>query len=185
MKISFTGTHSTGKTTLLNNLKNDPDFSEFKFHDEITRSIQSYGIDINEKGNNLTQLLILDTHIRNLLYPLFVTDRCILDGVVYTEWLYNNLKVDEWVYNYSKNLFKYLIGQYDIIFYLKPEFDLVDDGVRSSSIEFQKEIYNIFEKYITEYNINVISITGTVEQRINQIKNHIHEQSTISKHPGK
>jgi nicotinamide riboside kinase len=173
MKISFTGTHSTGKTTLLNCLKEDKQYSDYKFHDEITRTILSYGIDINENGNNLTQLLILDTHIRNLLYPNFIADRCILDGVVYTEWLYNNLKIDEWVYTYSKNLFKYLITQYDVLFYIKPEFSLIDDGVRSSNIDFQKEIYTIFEKYINDYNINVINITGTVEERLNQIKKYI------------
>jgi dephospho-CoA kinase len=185
MKISFTGTHSTGKTTLLNILKNSPEYSQFTFHDEITRKVQAQGIDINENGNNLTQLLILDTHIRNLLSPRFIADRCILDGIVYTEWLYNNYKIDDWVYSYSRNLFKYLIPQYDILFYLVPEFNIVDDGVRSTSHTFQHDIQTIFEKYIEQYNIPVVYITGTVENRIEQVNKHIYEQSTTSKQSSK
>ena len=181
MKISFTGTHSTGKTTLLNALKISPGYGEFVFHDEITRKVQAQGININENGNNLTQLLILDTHIRNLLSPKFIADRCILDGVVYTEWLYNNYKVDEWVYSYSKNLFKYLIPQYDVLFYLVPEFDIVDDGIRSTNNSFQTEIHSIFKKYIDIFNIPVVQITGTIDNRLEQVNNYIYEQSTTSK----
>ena len=49
MKIAFTGAHSTGKTTLLNYLKKDPELAtDFEFVDEITRRMVKKGLKINE-----------------------------------------------------------------------------------------------------------------------------------------
>ena len=63
--------------------------------------------------------------------------------------------------------------RYDKIFYLKPEFDIVDDGVRSSSVQFRDEIASIFERYIAEYNLkkhNIVELSGSVEERLEAIK---------------
>ena len=82
-------------------------------------------------------------------------------------------KVQEWVLQYADNVFKMLISRYDYIFYLVPEFDIEDDGVRSTDIDFRNEIVELFEKYIKAIDIPVIKLTGTVEQRLNKIKETI------------
>ena len=145
----------------------------FEFIDELTRQLKDSGVVINEQGGNLTQLLTNTTHIQNIVKPKFISDRCILDSMVYTSWLYSEKKIDHWVYNFAKNSFKMLIDQYDYIFYLKPEFDLVDDGVRSSDVEFRNKISDLFEYYIDNYLVDVHTLTGTVEQRFKQFKDVI------------
>ena len=176
MKLAFTGAQSTGKTTLLKELKRDPDFSlKFDFRDEITRRMQKKGLSINESGNDITQLLIMNSHIKNSLIDNVIMDRCALDGVVYTDWMYRKGKIQQWVIEYADNVFKMLIDRYDYIFYLVPEFDIEDDGVRSTDIDFRNEIVILFEKYIKAWNIPVIKLTGTVEQRLNKIKETINE----------
>ena len=176
MKLAFTGAQSTGKTTLLKELKRDPDFSlKFDFRDEITRRMQKKGLSINESGNDITQLLIMNSHIKNSLIDNVIMDRCALDGLVYTDWMYRKGKIQQWVIEYADNVFKMLIDRYDYIFYLVPEFDIEDDGVRSTDIDFRNEIVILFEQYIKAWNIPVIKLTGTVEQRLNKIKETINE----------
>ena len=176
MKLAFTGAQSTGKTTLLKELKRDPDFSlKFDFRDEITRRMQRKGLSINEGGNDITQLLIMSSHIKNTLIDNVIMDRCALDGLVYTDWMYRKGKIQQWVIEYADNVFKMLIDRYDYIFYLVPEFDIEDDGVRSTDIDFRNEIVILFEQYIKAWNIPVIKLTGTVEQRLNKIKETINE----------
>ena len=174
MKIAFTGAQSTGKTTLLKELKRDPDLSlKYDFRDEITRRMQKKGLSINEGGNDITQLLIMNSHIKNSLIDNVIMDRCALDGLVYTDWMSRKGKVQQWVLQYADNVFKMLIDRYDHIFYLVPEFDIEDDGVRSTDIDFRNEIVQLFEKYIKAIDIPVIKLTGTVEQRLNKIKETI------------
>ena len=174
MKIAFTGAQSTGKTTLLNRLKHDPMFNlEFEFIDEITRRMTKKGLKINEGGDDMTQLLIMNSHIKNSLIDNVIVDRCVLDGLVYTDWMCRKGKVQQWVLEYADNVFKMLIGRYDHIFYLVPEFGIEDDGVRSTDIDFRNEIVILFEKYIKAWDIPVIKLTGTVEQRLNKIKETI------------
>ena len=45
-------------------------------------------------------------------------DRCALDGLVYTDWMYDNKKVSHWVREYAENVFNLLIDRYYNIFYL-------------------------------------------------------------------
>ena len=175
MKIAFTGAQSTGKTTLLNKLKSNTNYYKFTFIDEITRRMTKHGLEINEGGDDMTQLLIMNSHLKNILKGDVIMDRCALDGVVYTRYLYNKGQVSEWVMDYAEKVFQLIIDNYDYIFYLQPEFDIKDDGVRSTDIDFRNDIVKLFNNYILECEIPVIQISGTAEERINKIKEIINE----------
>jgi nicotinamide riboside kinase len=176
MKIAFTGAQSTGKTTLLQAVKSNEEFRyKYEFIDEITRRMVKKGLKINEAGGNTTQLLIMNEHIKNLLYQNVIMDRCVLDGVVYTDWLHWEGKVQTWVWEYAKNVFDHYVNRYDVIFYLKPEFDIVDDGVRSVDISFRDEIVQRFERYIKHVKVPIVTLSGTVEQRLEQFYNTLEQ----------
>lgn len=174
MIISFTGAQSTGKTTLLNELKKWKEFEDYVFIDEITRNVSKLGMNINEKGDDATQTAIMNAHIENLKKgDNLILDRCSLDGVVYTHYLYSHGRVSRDTFDYARQIFTETCLKYDKIFYLKPEFDIVNDGVRSSSVQFRDEIADIFERYITEFNLgkwNVVELSGSVEDRLKAIK---------------
>lgn len=176
MKVSFTGAQSTGKTTLLKAIKQNEEFRyKYEFIDEITRRMVKKGLKINEAGSNTTQLLIMNEHIKNILYENAIMDRCMVDGVVYTHWLYNQGTVKHWVWEYSRKVFEHYVNRYDIIFYLKPEFDIVDDGVRSIDVTFRDDIAMLFERYIIQVNKPVITLSGTVEERLKQFYSTLKE----------
>jgi nicotinamide riboside kinase len=170
LKIGISGTNSVGKTTLLDALSKLSQFKNYTIQDEVTRKVQKAGLDINEQGNSETQVAIMNSHIVNaIVYDDMLTDRTALDGYVYTFWLYKQSNVDVNALMYANKVMKKLIPLYDVIFYIAPEFDLVSDGVRSDSTKFRDEVAQLFEVVITVGNINVVRLTGSVEERVQQV----------------
>ncbi len=179
MIISFTGAQSTGKTTLLNSIKDlNPYLDSI---DEVTRRIKrEYNLPINEDGGDITQTMIMSDHIANIFRKYdsdVIFDRCALDGVVYTQWLYNKGKVSKEVLQWAKKIYNTLIDKYDAIFVTSPDdVPLVDDGERSVDIDFREEIIDIFNMYIDDIKIysrevNLFVVEGSVEERMKYIKN--------------
>ena len=175
MVISFTGAQSTGKSTLLTKMQTDERFRKFNFVPEITRSLKKkYKLDINEDGDEFTQLLTVNSHLYNYLDfkdKDVVLDRCILDGLIYTMYQYQKKKIPIEMYHYTEYLFKKLIGNVDIILYTEPDIPLVDDGERSANKEFRDIIINLFEEAINHFDIKVIRLSGSVENRMKTIYN--------------
>jgi len=179
MIVSFSGAQSTGKTTLLNKIRGLNPFG-IEYVDEVTRRIKrDFNLPINESGGDLTQTMIMSDHIANIYQKYNLTDvildRCALDGIVYTQWLYNKGNVSKEVLQWAKKIYHTLISKYDIIFVTSPaDVPLVDDGERSVNLEFREEIIDIFDMYTYDMKIysekNIFAVEGTVEERIKYIK---------------
>ena len=178
MIVSFTGAQSTGKTTLLNKIMDQNPYIDSI--DEVTRRIKrDYDLPINEEGGDITQSMIMSDHIANVYRKVkgdVLLDRCAMDGIVYTHWLYNKGKVSKEVLNWSRKIYNQLIDTYDVIFYTSPDdVLLVDDGERSINVDFRNEILDLFDDYIFELVIesradNIYTVRGTVDERLNYIK---------------
>jgi len=167
MKIAISGLGSQGKTTLLNALSSTEEFKNFKTAPSPTRIIQSEGFSINEKGTNETQMLIMMQHLKNVL--LFtentIFDRCALDGIAYSLYVTRNTTSKSFE-SLLYSLFEETIKQYDYIFYIEPELALVEDGTRSTDLDFFNGVKECFEQSIAKFNLPVIRIKGTVEERV-------------------
>ena len=180
MKIGLSGTQGVGKTTLMKILKQDSDFKYYYFAEEIIRKLTlRYDIKINEMGSEKTQMLICNSHVNNILiYDNLISDRTILDNYIYSLFLYEHDKLTKDILDIHSSLFKYYIKFYDHIFYIPPEFELEDDGFRSTDIQFQTDTHEIFLQIINELNdtspAKISLLTGTVSNRIKQIKTWTH-----------
>lgn len=189
--VSFTGAQSTGKTTLLNRLK-DSDYSQWHYVDEVTRLVQrEYGVMINEAGDDITQLLILDKHLHNAIKCSkhdTIMDRCIVDGLVYTQWLYQNGKVNYQTLAHAEHLFSLLINRIDCIFLpYHGDVEIHDDGVRSTNTNFRQDVIKLFNNVLErpEVRNKVVVVKGSVEERYQTIdttlknlsKNHNNESN--------
>lgn len=180
MRAAFTGAHSIGKTTLLNECKKK--YPDYIFVDEVTRVVKrNYGININEGGDTETQLYILAEHIKNHLMPgeNILLDRCILDGYCYTKYQVLQHKVTENILSAYSEVFSNLFDNLDIIFYPNAaDVKLVSDGERSTNVQFRVDMVNIFEEIITyklseAHRSKIIKISGTVEERLQTIEKYL------------
>jgi nicotinamide riboside kinase len=188
MIFSFTGAQSTGKTTLLNHLHKCNGDYPFEFVPEVTRLVmRDYEMPINENGGDLTQLLIMTEHVRNVyknkadylirgVHQIF--DRCALDGIVYSLWLQDNGKISRRCYDACDLIYEELKDKYDVIFYTSPDdVKLVNDGERSVDVKFRNDIINTFNIFLERgYDGEIVVLEGSVEERLKTIK------STLTEH---
>lgn len=178
MKFAISGTQCTGKTTLLDNLSKDIYLSKYyRFYGNITRGIREKGININEAGGDFSQILVMAKHVEHSLYDDVILDRCALDGIVYTLHLYEKGLVSDYVKVFAFNVYEAIIDRYDKIFYLVPEFDIVDDGIRSVDKQFQIDIKSKFDYFIENnperFNNKIVRVSGNGGTRLAQVKNSI------------
>lgn len=184
MVISFTGTGSTGKSTLLKLCK-DHYGDRFKYVEEVTRLVKrEHGVTINENADNITQLLIMNQHIINsMIEGDVLMDRCCIDGYVYTTWLWQHGKIDEWVLEYASNVATMLLKKVDIIFHCVADFELVKDGERSDNETFRDEIELLmnailYRSPVCDIKSKVVTLAGSVEERMEKIKQTIEQYDT-------
>ena len=65
----------------------------------------------------------------------------------------------------------YLIEEYDILFYVSPEgVEIEDNGVRETNAEYRESVDEKIKQIVGMYRNNAITIKGTVEERIEQVK---------------
>lgn len=178
MRIGISGAQSVGKTTLINALRSESVFKDYKICVEVTRRVKSYGFAINESGNDITQRLIMQEHIVNLfMYDNMITDRTALDGLVYSKYLRQNSKIDQKTLDFVYRVYEKCMPHYDLIFYIEPEFDIENDGVRSTDMEFRDEISKGFDSVIHSHGIPILKLTGSVRERTQQVINAFNERT--------
>lgn len=186
IKISFTGAQGTGKTTILNALREDPDFKDFEFVTEVVRKfVKELEMKINKEGTIETQKIIFQAY-NSLLdrEGSFLSDRCILDVISYTLAGLMALPLGT---TERSNFANCLCSQIQtlrdrrddlgIIFYFPIEFPIESDSVRSTDIDYQKEIDGSIRDLLEREEVPYITVSGSVEERIKIIKATLSEIS--------
>ena len=172
MKICLTGAHGTGKTTLINLLKEK--LPNFKFIESPTRSIKTNYP--NLLGDDLQEKILEKHNLNSLLKGNIIYDRCALDLIIYSIYEYNKGNISRnCLYNiYTRG--QQILKRYDKIYYLEPEFKLVGDEFRPDDKSFQKDIVKLFRKYINILNSKVIPLKGSTLKKCNKMLLDIKEE---------
>ena len=171
MKIGFTGTVSVGKTTLVNALKELPEFAEFNFATERSKYLRDLGIPLNTDSTIKGQIVFLAERASELMQPRIVTDRTVIDVMAFTNLAKS---IPHYIGDEFTKLASNLLKEYDHIFYISPEgVELEDNGVRTIDADYRMEIDKEIKKVIArnQSKIKYVHILyGTPEERVQKVK---------------
>lgn len=182
LKIALSGAQGSGKSTMLaaleqstylRDLVKSPNYGPIEFLPEIVRDIKRrYNFKINEHGTLDTEMMVMTTHLQNLIArPRFVTDRCLVDNWIYAQLNEKPLPKEYMVFDTW--LVERMVEEYDLIFYIPNEFDPPDDGVRNLDPVYFAAVKRKFEEEYTrlmETHDNIIRLTGTIVERIGKME---------------
>ncbi len=170
MKIGLCGTMSVGKTTLVNALKKEAIFKDYTFRTERSKYLSSLGIPLNTDSTFKGQLVFTAERSAELMQKNIITDRTIIDVMAFCA-LSEAMNAEE--KNSLKNTLKYLIKEYDVIFYIDDlSIPIEDNGIRETNERYRVYIDDKIKEIISEYNDQciIMNISGTTEDRVNRIK---------------
>lgn len=176
MKLIFSGTHGTGKTTTFNELRKYPDFKDHIFITEVVRNLAKYGLKINKNADINSQKIIFDTYYKIFTENnTYVSDRGLIDVLAYSIFLakknQNDKGFNELVQNQFNILKKFITETNELVMvYFPIQFPLQTDGIRDADPEFQKNI----DKNIRHILFEIINPELMSNQKILTIpqKNH-------------
>ena len=171
MRIGFCGTMSVGKTTLVNALKELPEFKDYHFRTERSKHLMNLGIPLNTDSTLKGQLVFASERAAELMQEKIITDRTVIDVMAFSE-LSKSMEPHE--KHYLTSTLYYLIKEYDVLFYVSPEgVEIEDNGVRETNAEYRTAVDEKIKSIVGMYRGNTITIKGTVEERIEQVKNAV------------
>ena len=174
MKIGLCGTMSVGKTTLVNALKQLPEFADYSFATERSKYLRDLGIPLNTDSTLKGQVVFLAERAAELMNENIITDRTVIDVMAFT-------KAAESINYYEAEAFndlaKNLLHEYDYIFYVSPVgVKMEDNGVRETDLEYRNLIDFLIGLNLQRNKLrirNLVTLSGTTEERIAQMKETI------------
>lgn len=179
LKIAISGSHGTGKTTLLNRLNRRYDINMIP---EITRKLGDRGFEIGKDGNNALQLALCAKYTEHIEgNDEFVMDRCPIDSYAYTWINYKDGKdISDHVESFVMEHTAKYTRRFDVVAYCPIEFELEDDGVRPQEERFQErvadQILRLLKKLSEKGHIDLIELSGSVREREFQLTDYLWEE---------
>lgn len=181
MRIGFTGVHGSGKSTLLREMIGWSELNGHAFISGLTRAqARNNGVVINQGGNfegQKTLVKAMAWHLKTL--PNLVIDRTLIDIYAYTVHHRDHNSLTSQELNYIRTQARKYQSLFDVVFYIQPEFDVIQDGVRPTDPAFVVEVAANIHHTITLGDAldskKIVNLSGTVEQRLTTIKEWLNE----------
>lgn len=172
--IAFSGTHSSGKTTMLREVKRLIEAQNHSVYicPDVARDCP---FKLNRDAAYPTQDWILENQIRvdkqgrQSDCDVILSERTVLDNIAYAEWLLRNGKLTVDAYTGLRGRAKaYLLeNRYDMVFVLAP-LTLVLDGIRDPDTSYQNQIADIINELLNStmlFPLKYLS-NGTTDDRL-------------------
>ena len=161
---------SVGKTTLVNALKELPEFKDYHFRTERSKHLMNLGIPLNTDSTLKGQLVFASERAAELMQEKIITDRTIIDVMAFCSLSKSMSKIEK---DNINNTLWHLIQEYDIIFHIDDlSIPIEDNGIRETNKDYRLDIANKIQEIISEYRhqCKIVNISGTTENRVDQIR---------------
>jgi GTPase SAR1 family protein len=183
MKLVLTGSHGTGKTTLLKALKEKlPDY-DIQI-ESLTRKAVSGADKLNMGTTDESERLVAKLYMESFLSSPknFIASRHMIDVLAYSMYLKkknNNIKDDTLcdLENRIEEIKEKKI--FDMVFYLPIEFNLSEEELNKEfregqkDINYRRDVDTIIKFLLWAYEIPYMEIVGSVEERVNKILHYM------------
>ena len=177
IKIVFSGASSVGKSTLINVLREE--FRDFTVQTESVRYLKNkYGMDFRS-GDTALQMALLTMQTNLLISPgNSFLDRSLDNSFAYCSYYRdrNQSDIPESAFRFIEDVSKEYAQKYiDLIIFLRPEFPVVEDGVRITDADYRRDTDLAIEKTIKDWGLEDRTITphGSVIERAMYCKPYI------------
>ena len=169
MLIAVTGSHSVGKTVLVDNLRKKLSLKyDVSIIHEMARKLIAKGfkmnMDITEYGviNYAFEYLHAE---RNFHSEIVISDRSVIDLLAYIK-VNKSPKIKPKVISLIEEIVFLESRRVDFYFYIPIEFPLQFDGVRPADLNYQKSVDKMIQELLSYYKIKNYKITGTISKRV-------------------
>jgi len=184
MNIAFTGTHLTGKTTLLNDFsKHIASVGEdshlhgcsFDYITGIARRIIKRGFPLNKDGNVYSYINYINDQLeeeKRMITDIFISDRTILSALAYatTNKELPRPFIPDYLIQMIENVWLLEKQRYDLYLYFPIEFPMTGaDRVHPADDEYRKKIDVTIHRFLEQYNVHHIHISGSQEERLDTL----------------
>ena len=172
MKIGLCGTMSVGKTTLVNALKDLPEFKNYTFRTERSKYLRDMGIPLNTDSTLKGQIVFAAERAAELMQEKIITDRTVIDVMAFSRM---SQSMETYEKDLLNNMLWNLIKDYDVLFYVSPKgVEIENNGVRETDSDYRDAIDREIRSIIQMHKAyDTVIIEGTVEKRIEQVKNAV------------
>jgi len=170
MKIAVTGAHRTGKTSLVELLQEA--LPEYFCLAEVYYELE-------ETGHVFSEIPLLEDYILQLEHSInqvtspgdnVIFDRCPIDMLAYIQAVneYGNFDIQSMYQQVQKAM-----TEIDLLIFVAIE-DPDTIGCQESDLpELRQQVNEILNDWIWDFNIDVIEVYGSMEERRNQVLEHI------------
>lgn len=182
MKLAFTGTHVTGKTTLLHAydkyyqaLSNKQD-KKFGYITGIARQIIKRGFPLNKDGNIDSYVNYINDQLEAEKemngFDYFISDRTLLSPLAYalTNRSLPRPYIPDYFINMMENIWLLEKDRYDLYIYFPVEFPMSEkDDIHPPDEEYRVQVDIKMRELLERHDIPHIHMTGSPEERLSKL----------------